>query len=357
MGPSGYPGKGETSIVAAAINHARGDLEAIPYRMRTSIVIAHFNGKHLLDTCLSSLLPQVESPGSVIVVDNGSSDGSQEHIRMQWPMVTGLFLERNTGFTGANNAGSALTDSEFIVLLNNDTRVAGNWLSNLLRPFSDPAVGAVTSSMRRMGEPGTMDSAGASMDTLGYGFDRGRGQPAEDWAQPDELIAPCGGAMALRRSAVEDRRTVFWNDLFLYLEDIELGIRLWRNGFRVVYEPEAVVEHAMSATAGRNSPMKDLYCTRNRILILRRHLGREFSRIALPLVTWEVMLLVFMLAKGRVERFRSTLQGLRKAFTMPVAPLGDPATARSILARFMQPTTGTPVRRRLGSMVYSRIQP
>lgn len=325
--------------------------------MRTSIVIAHYNGKHLIDTCLSSLLPQVEDPASVIVVDNGSSDGSQEHIRKTWPMITGLFLGRNTGFTGANNAGSAITDSDLVVLLNNDTRVAREWLNNLLSPFADPTVGAVTSSMRRMGEPGIMDSAGGYIDSLGYCFDRGRGEAADHWSQPDELLAPCGGAMALRRGALEDGRTIFWSDLFIYLEDIELGMRLWRNGFRVLYAPDAVVEHAMSATAGRQSPTKELYCARNRVLIMRRHLGRDFCRIVRPLVLWEMLLLLFMLSRGRVGRFRSTFRGLMAAFSMKVPPLGDPATTRRLFDRFMQPTVGSSVRRRLGSLVYERIRP
>jgi hypothetical protein len=323
--------------------------------MRVSIVIAHYNGKNLLDTCLSSLLPQVDDPSSVIVVDNGSVDGSPQHIKKNWPMVTGLFMGRNTGFTGANNAGSSLTGSDFVLLLNNDTRVAPGWLENLLKPFEDPSVAAVTSSMRRMGEPGTMDSAGGSLDNLGYTFDLGRGEPAARWNTPNEVIAPCGGAMALRRSALEDGKTVFWNTLFLYNEDSDLGLRLWKNGYRVVYCPDAVVEHAMSATAGEASPAKVFYCTRNRILVLRRHLGNDFRLIAGILASWEVMSLGFMLSRGQVQRFRFSLSGFREAYSMRIKPYGDSETARKLFARFMKPTVGTALRRRAGSMMYRRI--
>jgi GT2 family glycosyltransferase len=325
--------------------------------MKVSIIIAHYNGKDLLKTCLSALLPQVEDPSSVMVVDNGSSDGSQEYISDAWPMVTGLFLGSNTGFTGANNAGAASGESEFIVLLNNDTRISTGWFENLLAPMDDPSVGAVSSSMRRMGSPEIMDSAGGGMDHLGYTFDLGRGEPASHWTDAGEIMAPCGGAMALRRSALEDRKTVFWDRLFLYNEDTDLGFRLWKNGFRVVYEPSAVVEHAMSATAGTTSPARTRYCTRNRILVLRRHLGRDFGRIAPTLACWEAMLLGYLLARGRIEAFRNSLAGFRQAFIGGVAPYGDPLTARRLLARFMTPACGTALRRRMGEGVYRRIIP
>ena len=325
--------------------------------MRFTVIIAHYNRKNLLNTCLSSLLPQVEDPSAVVVVDNGSSDGSPDYIRDRWPMVTGLFLGRNTGFTGANNAGAAASDSEFIVLLNNDTRVSPGWIENLLAPMADPSVGAVSGSMRLMGALGTMDSAGGGMDHLGYTFDLGRGEPAAKWADPVEVMAPCGGAMALRRSALEDGKTVFWDRLFLYNEDTDLGFRLWKNGFRVVFEPLAVVEHAMSATAGRTSPLRIKYCSRNRVLVLRRHLGEDFRRIAPTLACWETMLLGYLLARGRVVAFRNSLMGFRQAFTDNVAPYGDPSAAPRLLARFMTPAVGTRVRRRMGERAYRRIIP
>ncbi len=325
--------------------------------MSVSVVIANYNGRHLIDTCLSSLVPQVTDPSMVIVVDNGSTDGSVDYIREVWPMVTGLFLGSNTGFTGANNAGAAITDSDYVVLLNNDTRVAPDWLANLLKPLENSSVGAVTSSMRRMGDKGTMDSAGGGMDNLGYTFDRGRGEPSEKWSTADEVFSPCGGAMALRRSSLEDGKTLFWNTLFLYNEDTDLGLRLWKNGYRVVYEPSAVVEHVMSATAGTASPARIRFCSRNRILVMRRHLGREFDRISILLAAWEVISLGYMLSKGQTGRFRSSLTGLREAFTMKVVPLGNSMTARQLYARFMQPTTGTALRRKMGSMVYDRLSP
>ncbi len=323
--------------------------------MHYSIVIANYNGKHLLETCLSSLLPQVDYPSNIILVDNGSADGSVEYMKKDWSCITTLELKTNTGFTGANNAGAALLDSEIIVLLNNDTRVAPDWLSNLLLPFENLSVAAVTSSMRRMGSDSIMDSAGGSLDYLGYSSDRGRGEPASLWRESDEILFPCGGAMAVRRSALEERNSIFWDSLFLYNEDEDLGLRLWKNGYRVVYQPNAVVEHALSATAGESSPIRVRYCTRNRILVLKRHLGEEFERISSILSSWEIMTLGFMLSQGQFGRFRASLSGFKEAFAMKVAPYGNEKGTIELLSRFMQPPGGTSVRKKMGLSLYKRI--
>ncbi len=323
--------------------------------MQYTIVIANYNGKHLLDTCLSSLVPQVDDQSSIIVVDNGSADGSVEYIERSWPGVTILSLGSNTGFTGANNAGAAQSDSEVVVLLNNDTKVASGWLENLLATLDDLSVGAVTSSMRRMGDSKTMDSAGGEIDTLGYSHDRGRGEPCSEWEVADEILFPCGGAMAVRRRALEDRHSIFWDRLFLYNEDTDLGLRLWENGFKVVYQPGAIVEHAFSATAGENSPVKTWYCARNRILVLKRHLGREFYRIRPLLAFWEINVLSYLLLTGKTERFRMSLAGAREGFSSEVRSLGKEREAKELFSRFMKPTVGTRMRRKVGRAVSSRI--
>lgn len=323
--------------------------------MQYTIVIANYNGKHLLGTCLSSLLPQVDDPSAVIVVDNGSVDGSVEYLKRSWPGVTTLSLGGNSGFTGANNAGAALSDSDVVVLLNNDTKAASGWLENLLPALDDPSVGAVTSSMRRMGDSETMDSAGGEIDTLGYSHDRGRGEPSSQWVRKEEILFPCGGAMAVRRSALEDRHSIFWDRLFLYNEDTDLGLRLWENGFKVVYQPGAIVEHAFSATAGENSPVKTWYCARNRILVLKRHLGREFNRIRPLLAFWELTALSYLMLKGRKDRFRMSLSGAREGFSSEVVSLGKEREAGELLSRFMKPTVGTRVRRNVGEAVLNRI--
>ncbi len=323
--------------------------------MKYSIVVPNYNGREFLDPCFSSLLPQVDSQKSVILVDNGSSDGSRELIQQKWPDITAIFLDDNTGFTGANNTGAAASDSDIIILLNNDTRVAPGWLEELLTPFQDRSVGAVTSSMRRMGKLTEMDSAGGQIDSLGYSSDIARGESHQEWKSSAEILFPCGGAMAVRRKALDSPQKIFWEKLFIYNEDEDLGFSLWKKGYRILYQPSAVVEHAFSATTGRGSTMKSYLGTRNRILVLRKHLGEEFSRIAGTLRLWETLSLMFLLARGEKEHCKAVYKGAREGFGTPLEYFGSGKKGCQLFSRFMIPTGGTRIRRMLGERVMTRM--
>ncbi|MFO7625742.1 MAG: glycosyltransferase family 2 protein [Candidatus Fermentibacteraceae bacterium] len=317
--------------------------------MTCTVLIVNYNGAHFLPDCLGSLEGIVPEDCSVMVVDNGSTDGSLALLKTRYPRVRVLAMGENLGFTGGNNAGVKASDSEIVVLLNNDTRVAPDWLFNLLKPFDDPGVGAVTSSMRRFGEMGVMDSAGGGIDALAYSRDRGRGEPAENWNKSDEVLFPCGGAMAVRRAALEEPGRVFWNELFMYGEDFDLGLSLWRRGFRVVYRPDAVVEHHFSGTAGRNSLFKDRIASRNRVLVLRRHLSPRARRSLLPvLVSWQFMLFLFLLIRGDFSRLRAIFEGTLAGLKLKLPDSGttfDSLTGEEAMLRFIEPTEGTAVRR------------
>ncbi len=224
-----------------------------------------------------------------------------------------------------------------------------------MKPFEDKSVGAVSSSMRRMGEISIMDSAGAGIDTLGYAFDRGRGDPADLWQQSDEILAPCGGAMALRRSALEESNVIFWDILFLYNEDIDLGLRLWKNGFRVVYQPDAIVEHALSATSGLVSPILVKYCSRNRLMVLKRHMGSDFNKIEYLLRFWEMLAFCFMLLNGQFSRFKASFSGSIEGFRTKQKLYIGSVSSKGVYSRFMTPTKGTFIRRKIAEKVHKII--
>jgi GT2 family glycosyltransferase len=117
-------------------------------QIRVSVVIPHWNGRHHLHDCLTSLRRQTLTNHEVILVDNGSSDGSQEYIRTEFPEVRLLELGQNRGFTGACNAGYAASKGQFVCLLNNDTEADPNWLQVVVDTFeSHPRVGIVATKM------------------------------------------------------------------------------------------------------------------------------------------------------------------------------------------------------------------
>lgn len=309
--------------------------------MTSTVIVLNYNGAHFLPDCLDSLYGNVPPDCTVMVVDNGSTDGSLSLLETRYPWVRVLALGKNLGFSGGNNAGVKASDSDIVVLLNNDTRVSPDWLENLLKPFSDPGVGAVTSSMRRFGEKGIIDSAGGGINALAFSLDRGRGEPARMWDKTDEVLFPCGGAMAVRRSALEEPDRVFWNDFFIYFEDMDLGISLWRRGYRVLYKPDAVVEHHFSGTMVKAMPRKERLCNRNRILVLRRHLSKKAMRgVFTCLFLWQLIWLASLLLRGRFRIFRAILEGTLAGLRYPVqASTAFPVPGDSILLRFMEKPT------------------
>lgn len=228
------------------------------------MVIVTWNGAHLLPDCLDAVLAQ---GAPVLVVDNGSADGTLALLASRYPVVQVLPLATNTGFAGGVAKALALVDTAYTVLLNNDAVVQPGWLTALLAPLeADPVVGAVCSKL--LLPDGRLNSAGGYLEPNGYGHDRGFGEPDDgrfDVAR--EVAFATGTAAAFRTSAV---RQVGGIDprFFLYYEDVELSWRLWLAGWRIRYQPSAVVVHQHSATTGAGSLRHTFYTERNRLAAL-----------------------------------------------------------------------------------------
>jgi len=287
--------------------------------MTISIIVPNYNGITILRKCLVSLLEHDRKPDQIVVVDNGSSDGSPNIIRSEFPEVTLIALDTNTGFTGANNAGLKAATGDMLVLLNNDCIVEQNWLSNLLRRMEDPEVAAVTSSMRNINDVNIMDSAGGEIDWMAFSKDIGKGEAASHFTKSMDLPFPCGGAVMIRRSALPNPERLFWDALFIYQEDLDLGFELIRTGWRVVYEPEAVVRHMHSATTGKGSFFKEYRCIRNRLLVMRKHFSREtFSKLTPVIRKWQLLWVLASIARGRFTLAKAILKGTEDGLKMPV---------------------------------------
>lgn len=287
--------------------------------MRISVVVPNYNGIGILINCLGSLQNHDRKPDQIVVVDNGSSDGSPDIIRRDFPFVDLLPLETNTGFTGANNEGIKVADGELVVLLNNDCIVEPGWLSSLERRMEDPSVAAVTSSMRNIEDINLMDSAGGEIDWMGFSRDIGKGQTASTFGNSMDLPFPSGGAVMIRRKALPDPTRIFWNELFAYQEDLDLGYELLRTGWKIVYEPTAVVRHIHSATAGRGSFFKEYFCIRNRLLVMRKHFKDETISALIPLIRqWQNYWAAASFVRGRITLVKAILRGTAEGLEMDV---------------------------------------
>jgi len=237
--------------------------------MRVSVLIVNWNGRSLLEACLTSLARQTLPPHETIVVDNGSADDSVAYLRScRLPGLKTRFLERNTGFSGGNNAGLPLATGDIVALLNNDAEVDPRWIESAIAEFDDPAVGMVACKIVRAERPDQIDKVGHLI--YPDGLNRGRGTGQLDRGQFDrreEALWPDGCA-AFYRKAMLDEIGFFDEDYFLYGEDAELGMRARWAGWRCVFQPASLVKHRHSASLGKFDPRKAFYIERNRLWTL-----------------------------------------------------------------------------------------
>ena len=212
----------------------------------TSVIIVSWNSARFLRDCLDSVLAQ-DVPLEVIVVDNGSSDGSAEMVAAKWPQVQLLALGENRGFCAANNAGMARARGEFLLFLNSDTILESSFLREALRPFAgDERIGSVGGKLLRF-DRATIDSAGQFLTRSRRTIERGYNAPDGAWsAREGYVFGICGAALLCRRRMVEDitvQGEFFDESFFAFSEDLDLAWRARLAGWRAWYAPRAVAYH------------------------------------------------------------------------------------------------------------------
>jgi GT2 family glycosyltransferase len=216
-----------------------------------SIIIPHLNGKHHLDDCLGSLRQQSFTDFEVILVDNGSNDGTQAYVRARYPEVHLLELGRNHGFTGACNAGYAASRGEIIILLNNDTEADSRWLQAIVAGFERHArAGSIASKMLLFDQRDVFHTAGDFYTVSGLPGNRGVWRrDTGQYDQEEPVFSACGGAAAYRRRMIAEIGFLD-DDFFFSCEDIDLAWRAHLRGWQVIYVPTAVVYHKLKASGG-----------------------------------------------------------------------------------------------------------
>lgn len=229
-----------------------------------SVIILNWDGKNFLDDCLGAMRRQTFRDFETILVDNGSSDGSVEHIREHFPEVKLLALPENIGFTGGNIAGYAQAGGNLIVLLNNDTEAHPKWLEEIHRASqASPEAGSFASKMMYFDERGRVENCGFDMGIAGATIDLGRDElDAPEWTQPRNVFGGCGGAVAYRRRMLEEIGFLD-HDFFMTYEDADLSFRARLRGYECVYVPGAIVYHRYRATNRKTPSRQVFYSQRN----------------------------------------------------------------------------------------------
>ncbi len=245
-----------------------------------TIVIPHYRAEVLCD-CLESVFAHSDLPIQVIVVDDHPDAPSIERARRQFRQIEILRNERNLGFSGSCNRGLAAARTRYAILLNDDTRVAPNWLSPLVQAAeSDPCIAACQPKLLSATDPDTFDyggGAGGYIDRLGYTFCRGRlfdhREPdAGQYNQPVYLFWACGSALFLRLEAA--RRLDFLDlDYYMHHEEIDLCWRLQLAGHRIVAVPTSVVYHHSGFSLPPDSFRKNYYNHRNSLVLAFKNMA------------------------------------------------------------------------------------
>lgn len=242
-----------------------------------TIVIPNYNGKTYLSDCLMSLdaeRQRLDTPCfRVLVVDNGSIDGSVQLLAERWPQVEKVLLTENTGFCHAVNVGIRRADTPYVILLNNDTKVKTGFVKSLYNAIEkDTKLFSVSAQMLMWDKPELIDDAGDLYCVLGWAFARGKGRPAKTYDRPARVFSACGGAAIYRRSVFEEIG-LFDEKHFAYLEDLDIGYRARIYGYRNAYEPEAQVLHFGSASTGsRYNEFKTTLASANNVYVIGKNM-------------------------------------------------------------------------------------
>jgi GT2 family glycosyltransferase len=308
-----------------------------------SVVIPTWNGRAMLDVVLASLERQSVAPLEVIVVDNGSSDGTAEHLRERWPAVEVVALAENAGFAAGVNRGLERARGEFVALVNNDIELHPDFLRELASGLErDTGAASAASKMLRFDDRSVIDATGDTLRWSGIALQRGQGErDTGQYDRPERVFSACAGAALYRRSAFE---TVggFDEAFFAYLEDVDWGFRAQLAGFGCAYVPTAIAYHVGSATTrreGRPDPFFYGLPRRNNVwLVLKNYPASALARSAPVLLVNHAGLVYVAIRDGmarahwialrdaarglpRVLRQRRAIQAGRQAGRRELAPL------------------------------------
>ena len=245
--------------------------------MKVSVVTPNYNGKDFLYAYFESLIKNSNEIGEVIIVDNGSTDGSQEFIRnyrenVDFPIVL-IENSQNLGFAEAVNQGISKARYDYVFSLNNDTVVEKSAILELLTLLNtDEMIFSASSKMVQFNSPDLIDDAGDDYTLLAYTKKRGNNQNLNKFIEVSEVFSSCAGAALYRKDLLEELGG-FDSEFFAYMEDVDLGYRARINGYKNLFCPNAVVYHIGSATTGSQyNEFKVRLAARNNVWVVYKNL-------------------------------------------------------------------------------------
>ncbi len=285
--------------------------------MKVSVITVNFNQAAVTESLLKSfLLHYAPSQIEIIVVDNGSKDNHVIKWQEIYPEIKFLRSEKNLGFAGGNNLGTSVATGDYLFYINNDTEVTAGLIQSLASTLdNNPSVGMVSPKIRFFQNPDIIQYAGFT--EMNYNTCRNRciGEFQTDSGQFDHIEGPTGyihgAAMMVRRTAIQQAGLMPEN-FFLYYEELDWCERIKRAGFSIWINTNALIYHKESISVGKNSPLKEFFMNRNRILFIRRNAPLHsriifylhFTLLVLPRNMFSYLL------KGRTELIKPLINAV-----------------------------------------------
>ncbi len=287
----------------------------------TTVIIPNYNGRSCIEDCLIFLQRNKGTEFETIVVDDGSTDGSDKRIEDRFPGVRLIRHGENRGFAAAVNTGIRAAKTRYVILLNSDTVAEPDFVVNLEKTIKKSRrLFSVSARMMDMKDQNILDGAGDNYCALGWAYAVGKGKKGELYQRSRSVFSACGGAAIYDRTVL--MKLGLFDELhFAYLEDVDIGYRARIFGYRNIYCPNAVVYHLGSATSGsRYNEFKVDLSSRNSIYLIAKNMPPLQILINLPLLLLGYLIKIIFFSTKRMGGVY--MRGIVKGFKLASSPEG-----------------------------------
>jgi hypothetical protein len=277
-----------------------------------SIIILNYNAGDLLLNCIESVFKTNYNNIEVIVVDNASKDKSHIKCKEKFDIIRIIENKENFGYCEGNNVGIRQSNGDFIAILNPDTIVSPNWLTELLSAYRTNGDGLYQPKILSLYENNVIQSTGNMLHLFGFGFARDKGVPDNNQREKIEQIGYASGTCLFTSAKILKKIGLFDSFLFLYHDDLDLGWRAAQLGIKSYYIPNSVIYHAESYSL-KWSSRKFFWLERNRRYCILTHYSKDtYKKIRSHLILVEMLVWLFYLSKGfLVAKIRADLDIIR----------------------------------------------
>ena len=271
-----------------------------------SIIVLNWNGLKDTMECIESLENLTYPNYEIILVDNGSTDGSQEAVKERFPEVVLVQNETNLGFAAGLGQGIKYASAEYIAFLNNDTVVDRRWLDELIRPFltTKDEIGATSSTIMSYGDREEVQYGGDSRLNI-FGQTRASNKVERGIKETGTIS---GASFMMKREVIDGLEEFLCPEYFAYFEEIDLSWRLVNRGYKLIYSPGSVVYHKGGMTSRKISDRMRINDVRNKYLTFYRNLPNSRLLLAYPLLLFfdlaSILVLVFYARRTKNARLR-----------------------------------------------------